>query len=443
MKKIAAFIVFLVLISSVCLAVDLSIVPGLSAKNLLLYLLVVWIAFDAVLNSRRGGLLHQQIDYMTLHGAFIVLIVLAVLSAATCVFVLQYDKYWPLYAIISLKASLFDNYLMLFVFLAAIRDSREAIWMAKAILILMTIAMTLSLIEMFDFMQLGIMDPRADGRLQGPLLGSNEYGALMAFYLPTAFVFAYLARGKWRALWIFSGFVYLMVMVFSASRGAVVGLFGGAFVGVMLFRRYISARALVQSFIAVAIVGAIAVALLAIQHGDLLYTRYIETTIATNIYDQSSGRTEIWAAALSLMSAEPVTFLVGFGWATFDLMNEWGSHNEYLRYIFELGLIGLSFLLFIYFAVLYEVRSAARYVSADARLILIGFACGYLSIIVSTLFNHMSAPWLFVWGQTGLMLRFACSERALAGSDQNRGQSPEASVPSLRHGKNRVAQADL
>lgn len=442
MKKQAAFIVFLALVASVCLAIDLSLAPGLSVKNLLLYLLVVWIAFESVLDSSQGGLLHRHVDYMSLHVTFIGLILIAVFSAAICVFIIQYENYGLRHAIISLKASLIDHYLMLFVFLATIRGSREAVWMAKSIMILMTIAMTISLIDMFGFMELGIMAPRQDGRLQGPFLGSNEYGPLMAFYLPMAFVFAHLASGKSKLFWIYSAFVFLMVMIFTASRGAVVGLFGGVFVGVLLFRQYINPRALMQSVIAAAATGAIVVALLAIQYGDLLYTRFIETTITTSAYDQSSGRTEIWADALSMMAETPITFLVGFGWGTFDLMNAWGSHNEYLRYMFELGIVGLFFFMFIYSTVVYQVLAACRYVSDDARLILLGFSFGYLGILVSALFNHMSAPWLFIWGQVGVMLRFASAETTLATADRISNNSSDMSLRTALRSKEKIEQVD-
>ena len=440
MKKIAALIIFLALIASDCLDIGLSIAPGLSLKNLLLYVLVLWILFESVLDSSGGGIFKRQFEYMSLHTSYVVLILVALFSAAVCIFIVKYDVYRITYTIINLKSSLVDRYLMLFVFLAAVRDSREAVWMVKAMLIAMTAAMVLSLVDMFEFLNLRIMDPRADGRLQGYRLGSNEYGALMAFYLPVAIALAYRARGKERILWGGSAFVFLMVMIFSASRGAIVGLTGGAIIGLVLFARYINIGAAVRSIGLIAVLAVLTVGLLSIEYGDLLYARFVETTMTSNTFDQTSGRTVIWGEALGLMSATPFTFLIGFGWGTFDLLNDLGSHNTYLEYLFELGLIGLGLLVFIFFSVVYQILVATRSIGVQNRLILIGFAFGYLSILVSTTLNHMSAPWLFIWGLIGVVLRLAHADRAAAPISPVRETMNQPVISATSHGTGRTVR---
>ena len=441
MKRIAAFIIFLALVVSDCLSRELSLGPGLSVKNALLYILVIWIMFEAVMNSSGGGILKRQFEYMSLHTAFIVLIILAMFSAAICVFIVKYEDYGILEAIISLKSALIDYYLMLFVFLAALATAKDATWTAKAMLIVLTIVMILSLVEMFELAQFQIMDRRGDGRLQSPQLNSNEYGALMAFYLPLTFVFAYQARGLQRAFWAMSLFVFFTVMIFSASRGAVVGLVGGVCIGLVLFSPYVNMRYVARSALVIFVVAGLSVALLSIEYSDLLYTRFVEQSMSTNTFDQTSGRTVIWGEALGLMSSVPATFLVGYGWATFELLNEFGSHNQYLQFLFELGLFGLALFVFILFNVLFQIHAAARAVNPETRLILIGFGCGYLSILFSITFNHMAAPWLFVWAMVGTMLRLAYAARFEKDEqpvEEIRSRVPE---PSMRRGKESAAQA--
>jgi hypothetical protein len=105
-------------------------------------------------------------DYLPLHLVFVSLIVLAASSAVVCLLIVQHPGYTPVYAIISLKTSAIDHYLMLFVFLAAIQNSNEGLWIAKGMIAVVTLGCIVSLADMFGA-GLGIMTPRGDGRLRG------------------------------------------------------------------------------------------------------------------------------------------------------------------------------------------------------------------------------------------------------------------------------------
>lgn len=407
MIKVAALIVFLVLVLSDYIGIKLVLVPGLSAKNVLLYILVIWITLEAVFDGRSGGFLGRSRDYMPLHLTYIFLIATAFFSMLACVFILSYPDYGPRYGVMALKVYAVDHYLMLFVFLAAVRDSREAIWMIKAMLVTMALANSFALIDMFGGLDLNVMTPRRDGRLQGPLGSANEYGALMAFYIPLMIAFTYQSRGSARAFWAYAVLVCVTVMLFSVSRGAVLGLIGGAIIGTLLLRRYISGRHIGRALMLMACIGTVAVAVLAVEYGDLLYARFVEENISGSIWEKTSGRTEIWGDALAMMWQSPQTLLVGFGWKSFNVLNPLSAHSEYLDYFFNLGLIGLSLIVFVYFAIIYYVIVAIRSASPQRRAILIGFLFGYLSILVSNVFGNLHAPWLYIWALTGVVLRFA------------------------------------
>jgi O-antigen ligase len=415
---------------------NLGIAPGLSAKNVVLYCLVIWIVFEAVIN---GELLNRRFDYVPLHSIFLILIVLASFSTMVRIFVLPYKDYGIMYGIISLKG-LIDHYLLIFVFLAMIRSSEEALWMMKAMLITVSIASAVSLVDMFQIIDLNIMSPRGDGRLQGPLGSSNAYGALMTFYIPTLFAFAYMSSGFSRIRWTFAAFICVLVMVFTASRGALVGLCFGAVPSLYILRRYTRAKYVFQVLALVIALTAVAISVLAIQHGDLLYTRFIETSTANNSFDQTSGRTEIWSNAFTLMINEPVTFLTGFGWKTFSPMNGISSHSGYFEYLFNLGIIGLSLILSIYFSVIKRLTEAMESLAPRSRLIVMGCIFGFMSILVSNLFTNILGPWLFIWTYLSAVLRFVVSDQLQKTEKKSEADKTRVASVSLRpryHGKAR------
>src|SRR5688572_5018901 len=118
MKKTAVLLVFGVLLVSGMTGIDLGLVPGVSVKNLMLYVMVAWITLDAALDASRGGFLNRHHPCVPLHVAFVFFILLAATSAAVCVFLLELPDYTLSYGMMSLKSFAVDPYLMLLVFLA-------------------------------------------------------------------------------------------------------------------------------------------------------------------------------------------------------------------------------------------------------------------------------------------------------------------------------------
>src|SRR5688572_24736451 len=99
MKKNAVLLVFGVLLVSGMTGIDLGLGPGLSAKNLLLYVMVAWITLDAALDGSRGGFFNRRHPYLPLHIAFVFFILVAATSAAVCVFLLEFPDYTLSYGV--------------------------------------------------------------------------------------------------------------------------------------------------------------------------------------------------------------------------------------------------------------------------------------------------------------------------------------------------------
>lgn len=435
MRKAAILGVFAVLLMSDMTGIELSLVPGLSAKNLMLYALAGWITLDAAVDGTRGGILGRSHDYMPLHIAFALSIVIATISAVVCLLLVKYPDYTPRYAVTGLKVSAVDYYLMLFVFLTGLRNAEEAVWVAKGMLNFVTVGCLISLADMLGLVDLGIMTPRSDGRLQGPM-NSNEYGSLMAFYLPITLALVYVSRGAIRVLWIVTAAIYVLLMLFTTSRGAIAGLAGGACFGALLMRRHVTARQIVVTVVMLFAFVVVALIFLTVEHSDLLYQRFIGTSQTGDRFDLMSGRNVIWGSALSMMADAPWTLLFGFGWKAFGVLNEYASHNEYLEYLFNLGMIGLLLILLIYGLIVRYVVVAVDLARWDTRPILMGFLFGYLSVLVAISFTNLHSPWLFVWAMTGVILRLAANPAPVASGraepHSQLGRFPHSGVGSRR-----------
>ena len=121
----------------------------------------------------------------------------------------------------------------------------------------------------------------------------------------------------------------------------------------------------------------------------------------------SSGRLFRWMTILELLSQNPVTFLVGYGWNTFRLyLAAFGDpHNIYLHFLWNLGLIGLIPVCFLHWNIMRTTQRALEPAGESERFALIGFLCGWGGLMVSLFFVLLFVPWQFVWAYAGVALR--------------------------------------
>jgi O-antigen ligase len=407
MTKFLVLAVFLAVWFESVLGINLSLLPGVSAKNLTLYLALGWIVMQAVLDGREGGVLHRAHSYLPLHLAFVGLIVIALASSVACLALLHYPGYTPGYAIAMLKGYAIDPYLMFFVFLAGIRNGREAVWVARIILAAMSVGTIVWILDLFGLVDFGIMSHHWRGRIQGPMGDANQIGSLVVFYMLILVAVGLAARGVWRIIWLGAAVACMVVMFASASRGAVTALVGSALIGGWLIRDRIKPKQILAIVVGVALLVTIAYLMVDAQYKLAFIARWTQMGTQVTIWDQSSGRSMIWGTALATMQDAPLSLLVGMGWKTFDLLNRYASHSDFVELYFNLGIVGLLAGLFLYFGVVRHIRRATRAAAPEPRAMLTGFLFAFISFLISSIFVNMHAPLLLVWSFTGLMLRLA------------------------------------
>src|SRR5689334_10800032 len=114
MPLILAFAAFFLLATD-ALNIELSLMPGLSAKNLVIYMVAVLIALRMVV--RRDSIMAAG----QVQGAFIVQILYAIITMLVAALIIDYPRYGLMDSVFKLKATLIDQYIFFLVFLFGVR----------------------------------------------------------------------------------------------------------------------------------------------------------------------------------------------------------------------------------------------------------------------------------------------------------------------------------
>jgi O-antigen ligase len=187
--------------------------------------------------------------------------------------------------------------------------------------------------------------------MYGPYANHNHYAGLMEMLVPLAASAAFLERGGKRALFLFASAVMALSVLFSRSRGGMLGLaVAVVFVCAVLYRNHRQHRA---AFTLMAISVTVAVTALFLGN-DKILQRLSDT--------QDKFRLAIYSDSLHMWAHRP---WFGFGWGTFPtvypgfrsfyinlFVNH--AHNDYLELLVEMGIVGGVITLWFLFGVFRE-----------------------------------------------------------------------------------------
>jgi O-antigen ligase len=400
-------IAFMMLSSA--LGVDPSSIPGFTLKNVLLYLMVLVL----MLRSTMDKSFRVQLPAIPITHA--VLIVWSIASYLAVVLVIQYENYNVVKNGLMLKGMV-DQLFFFLVFFYGLRNEKECLFVLKFMMISWAASHVIALLDAVGIMQIGDVDTREDGRVQGVTGESNQYGALVAMTLPGLIAAILTTRGKYRLMWIVAVIIAGITLVMTVSRGAFVGVFAGGALGMYLFRRYVPGRTL-AAWAGGVVAAAILMVVLAVVlgYGDLLYDRVIAATNVSDLSHTSSGRTQFWARAMEAMFDKPITLLTGYGWRSYWTMGfRWSPHNYYINTWFNLGLPGLICALTLLWLPVRTAVSSIPAVAPETRPVVIGYVIATLAFAISTFFVDLFSPWLDFWAYTGIVLRIVVNAREAA-----------------------------
>jgi hypothetical protein len=376
---------------------DLTIATGLSAKNLVIYMLATFLALRMVI-ARTSIVAAGQMQ-----AAFLIQIAYAIFTWLIAGLVIQYQGYDFIDSGIKLKGILVDYYIFFLVFLFGVQTVEDGVKVIKWMLFGALFANLATILDAGGLIDLGYVE-RVDGRTQGAFGESNQYAAYIILFLPGMVAAAVAARGFMRLFWLGGVLSCVAALMMTASRGGFVGLVIALAVGAYLYRHLIS-----YSRVAGWAFGFLALFVILAsfsKYGGLLTERVFGQTGAIDANEASSGRTEIWANLFMTMVGAPVTFITGFGWDVYwSFPFRFSPHNHYFALWFNLGLVGLCTGAYLLFSAIGRARRASFEVEPGLRRHLIAFVIGGTALCGAVFFVELIDPWIYFWMYTGVVMR--------------------------------------
>ena len=367
---------------------DLTITTGLSAKNLVIYLVATFLALRMVV--ARTSIIAAG----PMQAAFIVQIGYAIFTWLIAGLIIEYQGYNLVASGIKLKSGLIDYYIFFLVFLFGVRNAEDAVKVIKWLLLGAIFANLATILDTAGIVNLGFSE-RIDGRTQGAIGESNQYAAYIILFIPGMIAAAVGSRGLRRLAWLGGALLSCFSLAMTASRGGIVGVVLACVVGAYLFRHLVS-----YSRIAGWVLGSLVVLVVVMsfsQYGGLLTERVFGQTANIDATEASSGRTEIWPNLFGTMVQQPITFITGFGWNVYwSLPFHFSPHNHYFSLWFNLGLVGLFAGCYLLFGAIGRARRASLVAEPAPRRQLIAFVIGGIAVSGAVFFVELHDPWILL-----------------------------------------------
>jgi hypothetical protein len=400
-------------------SLDLSLAPGLSAKNAVLYIAASLIAFRLVVSR------DFQMEMGKFVGVYLAFIAYAIATWLVAGLFIEYKSYSLLQSGISLKSNLVDPLIFFLAFYFGTRNSEDAVKILKVILIGGVLMHLATLGDAFHIYSLGnYEEPETNGRMGGPLGEANTYGDFIAMFLPPLCAAMVTSRGLARMWWILSIVLSMAALLTTASRAAFVAVLLSSAIGAYVLRRYLPAEKILPWLTKGVVGGLVLISVIFAVSNDfkqLLYERVIGESQAVGVANISSGRTEFWSEMLERMMSHPLSLFTGFGWDTYGSMGFlYQSHNYYLSLWFNLGLPGLILGITPFIILLGNARRAIGTADAAYQPYLIAFVFTIYATLIAVFFGELFTPWPYFWAYAGLLMRVA--------ADAGRTSAPAPSV---------------
>lgn len=396
------------LVLSDLLGMSMSLGPGLSVKNAILYCLAIALVARLIMSEQH------RMELPAVMVAFAALIGYAIFSWIAAGFVIRYPRYDAIESAITLKAQLVDPALFFFAAFFALQTRADVRAVLKAFVLAITLANFFTLTDVMGLTSFGVrIGARGAeaGRVFGVFGHANETAGLIVCLLPLVAALAVSARGLARVGWWTAGLISLSVLVMTVSRGAFLAAVLGTIWATYVCRRLLPAgvigRAAALAAVSVVLITVFVTALLP-DLGQTIEERMLGQSTSVDVDEVSSGRLAIWSAAIGRMMTTPITLLTGFGWDAYGAMPfRLATHNHYLRLWFELGIPGLALFVFIVAYAINTARRALQAPAAELRPYLLAFVFGMLPLTIAVFFGNLTNPWPYVWTYIGIAMRAA------------------------------------
>jgi len=245
MRKFLLISLFAILLSDIMLGLGLTLAPGLSLKNAMLYVLFVALVLEFSV-GRRDPLQ----ETWALHVRWLLLITYATFTWLVIVLLGIHRGYSGLEGFISLKGQLADLFIFMLVYLYGPKDSSTTLSLLRWLITILIIVNVITMIDVFNVPNLDIIIDRRDGRLAGPFNEVNQYGAILIFIIPITAGLTLASTGFLRKFYGFGTLIAIVLLGLTVSRGSYSGLFVGGAWALYLVREHVRRETVIRGSIA-------------------------------------------------------------------------------------------------------------------------------------------------------------------------------------------------
>lgn len=385
-------------------ATGYTLAPGLSLKNLALYLVCFLMFMHLVLGGRfrfdiRGQII--ALSVIVLYGLVSVVIPTVFIPAA---------GYSVVASVISLKSGPFDWVIYVLGAYCSARNFTQARLLIRNVLGAIGVSNMLTIISVAGIFHFGAPVVGFDNdygvpRVWGYYGHPNNTAMLLVTVLPFYFVEAENSRGPWRAVWVACGLACATVTLMTGSRGGLVALFISAVWSLWLLRQHIS-FATVSKYLGFVALGMIPIiAVVGFAYWDLIVGRFADSN-TVSAHALTSGRSDFWMFALRRMAEQPWSFVTGFGWESFAVSGSaYAIHNQYLSFLYELGAVCMIAFIYVIWRSIKDALKAVPIADQEPRGYMMALVFGLIACGVANIFGSFGQPWPYILMTLGATLR--------------------------------------
>ena len=406
MRILLGLLLVLVTASDV-FSLDLSLGPGLSAKNAMLNVVAALLIVRFVMQR------NFKAEIPAVLACFGLMFLYALISIPVAAWAIEYPHYSLITSILTLKINIADAAMFFLTFFYGARTEADARFLLRVLFAAFSVSSLLTITNVYGLTDVGSMrfgdnNLYEANRVYGFFGHANETGVLIAIFLPAYAALVTYDRGISRLLWAAGMALSAVVLIMTGSRGALAGLFVGGAIGAILCRGYLPIGRLLRGAVPFLLTGLPVILIIGAKYGGEFVQRLASQGSAVDAGEISSGRTDLWTGAIGRMMDTPLSLITGFGWNVYDSMGFiLIPHNHYIAIWFELGLVGLTCYLLIISRLAAKILRALPTVNQDTRYDLIAAVYAIAVLSVSIFFEQLFKPWLYIWPYLGLCLRLA------------------------------------
>ncbi len=384
---------------------------GLSLQNLSLYgVIIMWCYHITV--SRKLFNISILLKFL------LALLFIALASILFKFIILEKHDLNLMVEIISLK-NWIEAWIFFFFIYNIIDDKETCKRTISCLNILMVITVMATMSDIFGFTDFGTAGDRTwEGRYAG-FAESNQYAGFLVLLLPLSLSSIFFQKNPLNfGINSIIVLISLATLVATSSRGGILALiFSVLVLGYFLLRKKIINRNQIGLGIMVAILlGFFSFIMLPTEVKDKFYERINLEEDEYNIYATetswhhrySSGRTTLWLRVLEVYIDSPI---VGYGNAADRNQFNMSTHNDFLKYLFNYGLIGFIIYVLMYIHIFRYIKGNLNDADDDySARIYISYLSGFAGYLMALGFVNMNIPRLIFWIYTAVVYKYASFE---------------------------------